>query len=209
MKKIKVWFFVLVLLAILMPNVAMADDPDECKYGKVDSWVRFINEDGSWGEWKNTTVHANLTVHQPFQVKATIYVKEDCNFANIELYEFSKTYEIIDGPTKGMSKYISFENLSAGWTHTLIWTVEPSGKWTEGISPLNIHCTFSKYIKWRDQFDYRNVDYTVIAAYISPEEWNGNYNGNGGGSHTTNTPGFELAGIAMTMFIAYVFKKRK
>ncbi|MCD6513073.1 MAG: sarcinarray family MAST domain-containing protein [Thermoplasmata archaeon] len=207
---IKKWVFVTgLLVALLVPNLVTADDADECEYGKVESWVRFMDKDGNWGEWENTTVHANLKVHQPFQVKVTVYVKKDCEEMIVKLYHISNAYEAIEGPSK-IKEDLVFKNVTAGQKHTFVWTVRPSGKWTDGISPLNIFCQFTKFLPRYDRFDYINVDYTVIAAYILPEEWEGNYNGED--SNTNNgkdIPAFEMTSIAAALILAYGLKSKK
>ncbi|MEA2054039.1 MAG: sarcinarray family MAST domain-containing protein [Candidatus Thermoplasmatota archaeon] len=201
------------MLAMTIIPVANAG---ECEYGKVKAWARTLNENGEWGEWQNATVHETLKVHEPFQVKVKVTTKVDVPWLDIWLERVGTTeaYEVIEGPSSiGLrGKTILLENIQAGWSKTYEWTIRPTGNWTEGNAALNIRAQFST------MEDDKFVDFTIIAAYISPEEWQGGNNGNNNGNSANgdrdgSIPGFAgielLTSLLIAVGMASIFRKRK
>jgi sarcinarray family protein len=139
----------------------------ECEYGTVKAWARTLDKDGKWGEWRNATVHETLKVHEPFQVMVKVTSKVDCIhlYVSLERPGSTKAYEVLEGPSKIMD-YIRNHNVSAGWSKTYEWTLRPTGKWTDGMAALNVGSYFYTG-------EMKIVDFTIIAAYICPEKWNG------------------------------------
>ena len=192
MKRKIICFGTIFLLAIM---IASNVEAGECEYGKVEAWARTLDENGEWGEWRNATVHETLKVHEPFQVKVKVIAKVDCALVDLSLERMGtiKAYEVVEGPSKIMD-WIYNDNCSKGWSKTYQWTIRPTGNWTEGTAALNIRGAFY-------QDGYKYVDFTIIAAYISSEEWEGNGSNGGGNGGGGGIPGFEGA-LMVTAILA-------
>jgi len=209
-----------IMAAVMMVVVSMpSSNAGECEYGTVQAWARTLNDDGSWGEWQNATVHANLKVHEPFQVKVKVTTKVDIPWLDIWLERAgtTKAYEVTEGPTNNIrgggvhGNTVSLDNVPAGWSGNYEWILRPTGNWTEGMAVLNVGSSFST------MEDDKFVDFTIIAAYIENEEWSGN-GGNDGGDNNGDggsggIPGFESMAM-MTAFIVapgviFISKRRK
>lgn len=201
-----------VMAAIMLMVVSVPlSDAGECEYGTVQAWARTLNDDGSWGEWQNATVHANLKVHEPFQVKVKVTAKVNCKHVYVSLERAGTiiAYEVVNGPSDIM-EYIRNTDISAGWSKTYQWVIRPTNNWTEGTAALNIGSYFY------NAGETKTVDFTIIAAYISSEEWQGN-GGNGnnssGGGGGGGIPGFEstlmITSLIVAMGVISVLKRRK
>lgn len=175
--------------------IASNVEAGECEYGKVEAWARTLDENGEWGEWRNATVHETLKVHEPFQVKVKVTAKVECS-VSLWLSEAGTiiAYETINGPSE-IAAHIPPSHVSAGWNNTYQWTIRPTGNWTEGAAALNIRVQF--HVLHDDKF----VDFTIIAAYISSEEWEGNGSNGGGNGGGGGIPGFEGA-LMVTAILA-------
>jgi len=198
----------LIMLFMLITTAMPLTDAGECEYGMVQAWARTLDENGMWGEWQNATVHTTLKIHEPFQVKVKVISKVDCKHLYISLERAGNiaSYEVIEGPSKVMD-YVRNHDVPAGWSKTYEWTVCPTGNWTDGIAALNVGAYFYKVYKIGDYYngDEKTVDFTIIAAYISPKEWQGSM-ANGGNF----TPGFgDTAAITSFVFaILFISKWR-
>ena len=184
-------FGTIFLLAIM---IASNVEAGECEYGKVEAWARTLDENGEWGEWRNATVHETLKVHEPFQVKVKVIAKTECSISLwLSRAGTIIAYEVVEGSSSGVGMdYAIFEDGMLGWSKTYQWTIRPTGNWTEGTAALNIRGAFY-------QDGYKYVDFTIIAAYISSEEWEGN--GSNGGGNGGGIPGFEGA-LMVTAILA-------
>ena len=180
-----------VLLAIVL--VAMEINAGECEYGTAYAWVKTEGND-----WRNATVHETLKVHEPFEVKVKVTTKVDCVGISVQIYGYGKAYEVISGPSE-IEEWLHDNNLSAGTKKTYQWTVRPTGKFTDGKAPLNARAEF--IVKKYGKLDYKFVDFTIIAAYISSEEWEGNGSNGGGNGGGGGIPGFEGA-LMVTAILA-------
>jgi len=176
-----------VLLAIVL--VAMEINAGECEYGTAYAWVKTEGND-----WRNATVHETLKVHEPFEVKVKVTTKVNCPWFSIKIYGYGNAYEVQSGPSK-IGEWLDEDDLVAGTERTYQWTVRPTGKFTDGEAPLNVRAQFST------MEDDKFVDFTIIAAYISSEEWEGNGSNGGGNGGGGGIPGFEGA-IMVTAILA-------
>lgn len=173
---------IILLLTIAMKSLVRGG---ECEYGKIEAWVRTLDENGEWREWRNATVHEMLKIHEPFQVKVKVKTKVECQHVYIWLSRVgsTKAYEVVEGPTEIMNP-IRNHDCPAGWSETYEWTIRPTGNWMEGIAALNIEGQF--HVPGDDKF----VDFTIIAAYIGSEEWEDD-SIEGNESEDRSIPGFE------------------
>jgi len=188
-------------------------DADECEYGKVEAWAR-TDEDGEWGEWQNATVHQRLRIHEPFQVRIEVTSKV-AGSVSLKLTRAGATvaYEVVDGAAP-IEEWIDNFDVPAKWSETFTWKIRPTGNWTEGTAALNIEGQF------HTSEDNKFVDFTIIAAYIEPQEWQGgnrNDDDTGDNGNTTDSgnggaglPGFEgLMGVAAMLVALSVLQMRK
>ncbi len=172
----------------------------ECEYGTVNAWVKLSNDT----QWREAMVDdVTLKVHEPFKVKVQITTKMKCH-VSFELYDpgVTKVFEVVNGASKN-GEDVDENNCPANWTKTYEWTVRPTGKWTEGWAPLNF------FIQFTDPNTGYNekIDKTIIHAYISPEEWEGEGNEeNNNGGHV---PAFEIWGIAAALAMVICLRKRR
>jgi len=177
---------------------------EECRYGTLDAWVR-----QGTGEWENATVHTNLKINEPVDIKATMTTKVDCDLFAIQLYCYSRAYEISSGPGE-MNEWWFDYDFPTGSQETFEWTIEPTGKFVEGQAPLNIRAQFST------PADNEFIDFTIIAAYIENEEGqggngddeNGDGDGNGDGIPGFNGPMLTLS-LAVVLSALYVAKRKR
>ncbi len=189
----------------------------ECKYGKVEAWARTLNDDGDWGEWRNATVHETLKTHEPFQTKVNITTNLDCQHVYLWLSRVGSThaYEVKEGESTIMEP-LRNHDCNSNWSKEYIWTIKPTGNWTEGTAALNVEGQFHAFGK--DKF----IDFTVIAAYIEPQEWQGgngdasdndtgdNGNATDSGNGGVGLPGFEgLTGMAAILIALAVLQIRR
>ena len=202
----------IMLGAILLVVIAIASSVEagECEYGKVEAWVRTLNENGEWGEWKNATVHETLKVHEPFQVKVKVTTKVECSVSLwLSRSGTISAYEVVEGSSSGIGMdHAIFEDGKVNWSNTYQWTIRPTGNWTNGVAALNIRTQFHV------PYDNKFVDFTIIAAYIESEEWEGNINDGGennGGSGGGGLPGFggllAITGILSAGMIVNIFRR--
>ena len=185
-------------------HIASITHAGECEYGIVEAWVKTQEKD-----WRNATVHETLKVHEPFEVKVKAITKVNCSVFGIKIYGYGNAYEIQSGPGIFGEWFLEY-NLSAGTERTYQWTVRPTGKFTEGEAPLNVRAQFHS----KDSGNNKFVDFTIIAAYIEPEEWEeGNINDGGennGGSSGGGIPGFEIivAIASIAVMVGYMLRKK-
>ena len=194
---------VLILGVLVLPKI----NSGECEYGTTYAWVKTLNENGEWGEWKNATVHETLKIHEPFKVKVKITAKVNCGGFSLRIYDYGNAYEVIKGDTIIGESHIVY-NLSAGTERIYEWTIRPTGKFTDGEAPLNVRAQFSTLE------DDKFVDFTIIAAYIEPEEWGGSINDgdeSNGGSGGGGMPGFggllTITGILSAGMMVNIFRR--
>lgn len=191
-----------IIVGLLLATILMAIkiNAGECEYGIVEAWVKTQEKD-----WRNATVHETLKVHEPFEVKVKVITKVNCSVFGIKIYGYGNAYEIQSGPGIFGEWFLEY-NLSAGTERTYQWTVRPTGKFTEGEAPLNVRAQFHS----KDSGNNKFVDFTIIAAYISSEEWKDSGNGNEEGESNEGTPGFEVVLVTIAFLIgSYVFRKNE
>ncbi len=187
-----------IVCALLVLAVIPLAHAGECKYGTVEAWARTLNEDGGWGEWKNATVHERLQTHEPFQVKVRAATKVDCTSVDLYLIRAGTTeaYEVVDGPSDisgVIPRGVFHETCNASWSKTYTWTVRPTGNWTRGTAVLNVRGGFYRG-------GYKNVDFTVIAAYIQAKEWQDG----GGDTADSGHNGGSIPGCATVATVASI-----
>ncbi len=207
----RILFFIIFIGAIFLFSNVSYSNAGECEYGTVQAWARTLNDDGSWGEWQNATVHANLKVHEPFQVKVKVTTKVDIPWLDIWLERAgtTKAYEVTEGPTNNIrgggvhGNTVSLDNVSAGWSGNYEWILRPTGNWTEGMVVLNVGSSFST------MEDDKFVDFTIIAAYIENEEWQGEspFDNTPSDDSNNNTPGFEVIFVLIAISMILLLKR--
>ncbi|MBN2065771.1 MAG: sarcinarray family MAST domain-containing protein [Candidatus Thermoplasmatota archaeon] len=196
-------FLLVMLLICLFLSTVNAAEND---FGIVHAWIKF--EDG---EWQTAGIDGvTLKVHEPFKLKVTVDAKVECDvYVVIGGPGNTKTYETVEGPSKcgtaQIPEYVEDLDCPVGWNRTFEWTVCPTGNWTQGTAPLNLHVFFIT------MGEDKKIALGLINAYISPEIWEGTVHGINGDSDSTtsqNTPGFE--GVFLSaLFAVMVMLKRK
>ena len=204
---------VILLCIILFFNPLI--DAAENDYGSVYAWVKVRD-----GEWENATVHETLKIHEPFVIKVTITAKINCDIIP-KIYGPGKTvtYEVIEGPSRYSESLFNLD-CSAGWNKTYEWEMRSTENWSDGIAPLNIRVQFIKNLYDNDgkfyDYDTKKTDFTLLAAYIEPEEWNGSADTVSSGDvvHTEmypeeKTPGFEMIGLLLLVYLFALFRRKQ
>ncbi len=174
----------------------------ECEYGEINVWIK-LHEDVGWRETPVEDI--TLKVHEPFEVKIEVRIKKECHL-DLHLYEPGATpaFEIIDGPSR-MDEDIHKENAPAGQTYTYNWVIRSTENWAGGTAPLNFYAQFTKTMS-----DACAIDKTILLAYISSEEWNGDANGGGGDENGGGgIPGFETGFLLAAVGMSFVLIRRK
>ena len=190
-------------------------DAAENDYGSVYAWVK-IRE----GEWENATVHEILKIHELFAVKVTITAKINCDIIP-KIYGPGKTvtYEVIEGPSRYSESLFNLD-CSKGWTKTYEWKMRSTENWSDGVAPLNLRVEFIKNLYDNEgnfyDYDSKKTDFTLLAAYIEPEEWNISTDTVSTNTivHTEiyleeNTPGFEMIGLLLLVYLFALFRKKQ
>ena len=176
----------LVLCAVFCVVMAMPlTGAEECEYGTVNAWARTLTKDGTWGPWREATVHGTLLAGEPFQIKVVVTPKVNCTLA---LWlcgaGATKAYEVISGSTSslGIDGELKVKEIHA--TEIFRWTVRPTANWTRGTAALNVFTQLSAQDK------DKRMEFTIIAAYIKDRGWQGNIPGEESGS----MPGLPVPG---------------
>ncbi len=193
----------LILLLYCSSSIAHAAEND---FGVVHAWIKFEDE-----EWQTAGIDdVTLKVREPFELKVTVETKVECNvYVVVGGPGNTKTYETVEGPSKcGTAQtpdYIDNHDCPVGWNQTVEWTVRPTGNWTQGTAPLNLHVFFTT------AEEDKEIALGLINAYISAEEWDGtndDIDGNSDGTNSQPTPGFEGV-LLLALFTIMVILKRK
>ena len=158
-------------------------EPIEKNYGIVNAW--FNGEEA-------TVENIQLKIGEPAEIKVEITSKTDESI-NIKLINPLKTdsYEVISGPSK-LDEWIDVMNVKSGWKKTYIWSIIPTGEWTEGNAPINIFVQFHKDIN-----DDETVKFTIANPYILDEQYSGPTHTATDPSSTDQPPSQESPGFGM------------
>ena len=153
------WIVLILVILIISLNQTACAEPIEKNYGIVNAW--FNGEEA-------TVENIQLKIGEPAEIKVEITSKTDESI-NIKLINPLKTesYEVISGPSK-LDEWIDVMNVESGWKKTYIWSIIPTGEWTNGNAPINIFVQFHKDIN-----DDETVKFTIANPYILNEQYSG------------------------------------
>ncbi|MBW6517543.1 MAG: sarcinarray family MAST domain-containing protein [ANME-2 cluster archaeon] len=153
------WILLILVILIVSLNQTAFAEPIEKNYGIVNAW--FNGEEA-------TVENIQLKIGEPAEIKVEITSKTDESI-NIKLINPLKTesYEVISGPSK-FDEWIDVMNVESGWKKTYIWSIIPTGEWTNGNAPINIFVQFHKDIN-----DDETVKFTIANPYILDEQYSG------------------------------------
>ena len=151
----------LLLIAFLIGFIlnSVAADPVENDYGIVNAW---------YNGQEATVRDIQLKVGEPAEIKIEVMSKID-GHVFIKLINPLKTesYEIVSGPSQ-IDESIDNQFIKSGWNETYIWTIKPTGKWTNGNAPINL------FVQFNEAYDeYEIVKFTIANPYILDEHYSG------------------------------------
>lgn len=151
-------FILLLAIVISLTQNAYAE-PIEKNYGIVNAW--FNGEEA-------TVENIQLKVGEPAEIKVELISKVDESI-NIKLINplVTESYEVISGPSN-LDEWIDIMNVESGWRKTYVWTIKPTGEWTNGNAPINLFVQFHKDIN-----DDETVKFTIANPYILDEQYSG------------------------------------
>jgi len=152
-------FFVVVIILMLNINQNAFAEPIENDFGIVDAWFN----------GKEATVeNVQLKIGEKAEVKVEVTSKINGHVI-VKLINplVTESYEVITGPSL-IDKRIDNLNIESGWTETYVWTIKPTGKWTNGNAPINL------YVQFNEAYDeYERVQFTIANPYILDEQYPG------------------------------------
>jgi len=106
------------------------------------------NNHGIVNAWYNgeeaTVKNVSLKIGEPAEIKVEVMSKIDGQvFILLNTPLKTVAYEVISGPSQ-IDKYIDNLNIKSGWTETYVWSIKPTGDWTNGNAPINLYVQFNK-----------------------------------------------------------------
>ena len=156
MKKV---ILILICITFLLTIQNVLAEPVEKEYGLLNAW--FNGEEA-------TVENIQLKVGEPVEIKVEITSKIDGHvFLKLTNPLVTESYEVISGPSQ-IDKYIDNLNVESGWHETYVWTIKPTGEWTNGNAPINLFVQFHKDIN-----DDETVKFTIANPYILDEQYSG------------------------------------
>ena len=151
-------YILLLAIVISLTQNAYAE-PIEKNYGIVNAW--FNGEEA-------TVENIQLKVGEPAEIKVEVISKVDESI-NIKLINplVTESYEVVSGPSN-FDEWIDIMNVESGWHETYVWTIKPTGEWTNGNAPINL---FVQFTKAHDE--YEHTKFTIANPYILDEQYSG------------------------------------
>ena len=151
-------YILLLAIVISLTQNAYAE-PIEKNYGIVNAW--FNGEEA-------TVENIHLKVGEAAEIKVEVIAKVDESI-NIKLINplVTESYEVVSGPSN-LDEWIDIMNVESGWHETYVWTIKPTGEWTNGNAPINLFVQFHKDIN-----DDETVKFTIVDPYILDEQYSG------------------------------------
>jgi sarcinarray family protein len=196
------WILTIFVFIILISlNQTVFAEPIEKNYGIVNAW--FNGEEA-------TVENIQLKIGEPAEIKVEITSKVDESI-NIKLINPLKTesYKVISGPSK-IDEWIDVMDVESGWKNTYIWSIEPTGKWTDGNAPINVFVQFHKDIN-----DDETVKFTIANPYILDEQYSGSIPKPTPDPKSTDqppssegSPGFGVVAALMVMLVLILIIKK-
>ena len=195
----KKYLIILIFITFVIVAQNVGAEPIEKNYGIVNAW--FNGQEA-------TVENIQLMVGEPVEIKVEVTSKIDGHvFVKLINPLVTESYEIITGPSL-MDKSIDNLNVNSGWTETYIWTIKPTGKWTNGNAPINLFVQFSKSYD-----EYEHVKFTIANPHILDEH----YSGHAPTRATTDpsstdqsppqgSPGFGVVGALLGIMLAVVYR---
>ena len=187
----------LMILCIVLLNQSVLAEPEENKYGIVNAW---------YNGQEATVREIQLNVGEPAEIKVEVSSKIDGHVI-IKIVNPLKTesYEVVSGPSL-IDESIDNLFIKSGWHETYIWTIKPTGKWTNGNAPLNL------YVQFNEAYDeYERVQFTIVNPYVLDEQYSGPTHTTADPSSTNQSssqgsPGFGVVGALLGILLAGVYR---
>ena len=189
------------------------------EYGICETWIKIKNS-----EWQKTPIiNVSLDIYEPFYIKAIITTKVECRVAlELEGAGFTKTFEVIEGPSK-YSQAICHNEKPKGWNNTYIWKVRPTdNKFAGGSTPLKLYVQYKKRYDddWHSKYDYNKkseyirlispqINRTYWEVYQEDKEIVNSDSSNQNNTAFSKTPGFEIVCVLLAAFSVVFFRRRK
>ena len=194
----KIVFFLIILYIIWLSQSVLAE-PEENKYGIVNAW---------YNGQEATVRDVQLKIGETAEIKVEVSSKIDGHVI-IKIVNPLKTesYEVVSGPSL-IDESIDNLFIESGWHETYIWTIKPTGKWTNGNAPLNL------YVQFNEAYDeYERVQFTIANPTILDEHYSGptptrttTDPSSTNQSQSQGSSGFGVAGAMMGILLAVVYK---
>ncbi|MBW6519087.1 MAG: sarcinarray family MAST domain-containing protein [ANME-2 cluster archaeon] len=144
---------------VISTNQSVSAESVENNYGIVNAW---------YNGQEATVENVQLKIGEPAEIKVEVTSKINGHVI-VKLINplVTESYEVISGPSL-IDKRIDNLNIESGWHETYIWTIKPTGKWTNGNGPINL------YVQFNEAYDeYEKVQFTIANPYILDEHYSG------------------------------------
>mgnify|MGYP006294226975 CR=1 FL=1 len=217
----KIRYIGLVAIFLIIVSSINCIKAEENEYGSAEAWVKLKN-----GDWQEAPiVNVSLDIYEPFYVKATINNKVKA-WTAFELVGAgtTKTFEVIEGPSKYEQAITYDEQKDANWSETFTWKLRPTdNKFAGGQTPLKFYVQFqAKVENDRSVAGYDIVKKSMYLNLILPtinnqiwegyEEDNTQTNTNNTSedkTETNDTPGFEIILLILAVYFVLLYKKKR
>ena len=150
----------LIFLLVILTNVNLVDaEPMVNDYGIVNAW--FNGQEA-------IVENFELRINEPCEIKVDVTSKTNGHVAiYLDSPLVTKSYKVLSGPSE-MDEWINILNVEPEWSETYIWTITPTGEWTNGNAPINIFVQFTKAVG-----DNEKIEFTIANPYILDEQYSG------------------------------------
>ncbi len=194
----KIVLFLMILYIVWLSQSVLAE-PEENKYGIVNAW---------YNGQEATVRDVQLKIGETAEIKVEVSSKIDGHVI-IKIVNPLKTesYEVVSGPSL-IDESIDNLFIKSGWHETYIWTIKPTGKWTNGNAPINL------FVQFNEAYDeYEIVKFTIANPHILDEHYSGpaptrtsTDPSSTDQSQSQGSPGFGVVGVMLGILLAVVYR---
>ena len=151
---------ILIFLLVIFTNISIVNaEPMVNDYGIVNAW--FNGQEA-------TVENLKLKINEPCEIKVDVTSKTNGHVAiYLDSPLVTKSYNVLSGPSE-MDEWINVLNVEPEWSETYIWTITPTGEWTNGNAPINIFVQFTRAVG-----DNKKIEFTIANPYILDEQYSG------------------------------------